>query len=78
MTWLDKHKVNCAANHQEHVRKMETQVTVDMFKRSEKLYIMKYEYYAGNGDSKTFSTIKNFQQYNEVQKKQCIGICRNV
>jgi hypothetical protein len=46
-----------------------------MFKRSEELHGVKYEYYIGDGDSKIFSAITNSQPYDDlvVQKKECIS-----
>lgn len=48
---------------------------IEMFQRSEKLHGVKYANYVGDGDSKTFSSIKNVEPYENlvVQKKECIG-----
>lgn len=46
-------------SHQRSSGKMEVDSIIEMFKRSEKLYGMKDEYYMRDGDAKTISAIKN-------------------
>lgn len=54
---------------------MEADSVVEMFWRSIENYGVKYEYYIGDGDTKTFSNITNSQPYQdlEVKKKECVG-----
>lgn len=54
---------------------MEVDVVVEMFKRSIEFHNVKYAFYMGDGDFKTFSAISNSQPYNDfdVVKKECIG-----
>ena len=48
---------------------------VEMFKRSEELHGVRYKYYIGDGDSKTYTRIVKAIPYPgcEVCKKECIG-----
>jgi len=55
---------------------MEVGAIVEMFKRSmEKLSVM-YKFYIGDGDSKTFTGVKNAKPYGDnvqIYKKECVG-----
>ncbi|XP_036138809.1 uncharacterized protein LOC118644394 [Monomorium pharaonis] len=55
---------------------MEVDAILDMFKRFEDEYGVKYKYYIGDGDSKTFKTILDEKPYGEgfqVIKKKYVG-----
>lgn len=76
MDWLENHVDECQANHEGSSGKMEVDAILDMFKRSEDKYGVKYKYYIGDGDSKTFKTILDEKPYGEgfqVIKKECVG-----
>lgn len=53
---------------------MECVAVVEMFQRSEEQNGVKYEYYVGDGDSKTYTSIQKSKLYNdlEVKKKESI------
>ena len=73
--WLEDHESECLANHEGSSGKMEVDGMVEMFKRSEELHGVRYKYYIGNGDSKTYTGIVKAIPYPgcEVCKKECIG-----
>ncbi|KAJ8936817.1 hypothetical protein NQ318_015284 [Aromia moschata] len=55
---------------------MEVDSILDMFKRSEEIFGVKYYNYIGDGDSKTFKAILDAAPYGEelvVKKSECIG-----
>lgn len=57
---------------------MEVDAAVDMFERSENLHNVKYIYYVGNGDSKTFKGIFRLKVFNfcvEVEELR-VAHCR--
>jgi len=55
--WVENHANECQANHEGSSGKMEVDAIVEMFARSEELHGVKYHYYVGDGDSKTFKGI---------------------
>lgn len=73
--WKEDHQPDCTANHSGSSGKMEVDAILEMFKRSETLHDVKYANYIGDGDSKTYSAIKNADPYENlvVKKKECIG-----
>ena len=73
--WKEVHQPDCTANHSGSVGKMEVDAIPEMIKRSETLHDVKYANYIGDGDSKTYSAIKNAEPYENlvVKKKECIG-----
>ncbi|EFN78928.1 hypothetical protein EAI_07972, partial [Harpegnathos saltator] len=52
----------------------EVDAVVEMFRRSETLYDVKYASYVGDGDSKTYKGIIDAKPYDDfnVAKKECI------
>lgn len=78
--WFSEHEASCSMNHSGSAGKMEPDAILTMFQRSELLYGVKYQYYIGDGDSKTFSTISNAKPYNdvEVKKKNALAMYKNV
>ncbi|XP_071568778.1 uncharacterized protein [Temnothorax nylanderi] len=73
--WAESHSDNCQSNHEGSAGKMEVDSVVEMFSRSEALHGLKYKYYIGDGDSKTFKGILDAEPYENftVVKKECIG-----
>jgi len=76
--WHEEHIRNneCDSNHDGPAGNMEVGAIVEMFKRSmEKLSVM-YKFYIGDGDSKTFTGVKNAKPYGDnvqIYKKECVG-----
>lgn len=73
---LDKHKNVCQRNHTGSAGKMEVDGMVRIFKRSEKERGMKYVKYIGDGDTKTFLSIKNCEPYGSnvsIEKIECVA-----
>jgi len=71
----EDHKSECMANHKGSVGKMEVDGVLDMFKRSEELYGVKYTKYIGDGDSKTHKNLIDNKPYGgnpEVEKLKCV------
>lgn len=54
---------------------MEVDAVKEMFARSEEQLGVKYVNYIGDGDTKTFKAILDFDPYSNVtvQKKECVG-----
>ena len=74
--WLENHETECQKNHEGAAGKMEVDAVIEMFSRSEETYEVKYKYYIGDGDTKTFKEILDKKPYGkmfEVHKKECIG-----
>ena len=74
--WLNGHEEECRINHEGSAGKMEVDAIIEMFQRSDELYGVKYKYYVGDGDSKTFKSILDKHPYGEefqVLKKECVG-----
>lgn len=73
--WHEQHSEQCLANHSGSSGKMEVDAIVEMFKRSETLYGVRYGNYVGDGDSKTYKGIVSSKPYENfiVTKKECIG-----
>jgi len=73
--WYEDHKQDCNANHEGSAGKMEVDGVVEMFQRSEEKDGVKYAYYIGDGDTKTFKTLLDTKCYGDnfiVKKKECI------
>lgn len=73
--WYSTHKDECNANHEGGAGKMEVDGVIEMFKRSEENYNVKYANYIGDGDMKTFRTLINAFPYGnefEVKKLECV------
>ncbi|KAL7287162.1 hypothetical protein TKK_0018596 [Trichogramma kaykai] len=75
--WNQKHieKNECNATHEGAAGNIESGAVLSMFKRSIDLHKVRYAYYIGDGDSKTYSTVVNAKPYEkfEVHKKECVG-----
>ncbi|XP_039302928.1 uncharacterized protein LOC120357167 [Solenopsis invicta] len=74
--WKKEHGDNCHLNHQGSAGKMEVDAVVEMFKKSEEQYNVRYINYIGDGDSKTYKGIVESKPYGEnvqIRKKECIG-----
>lgn len=73
--WYHMHKENCSANHEGSAGKMEVDGVCEMFVRSPEKFGVRYGYYIGDGDSKTFKMLLNVMPYGEdftVKKKECV------
>ena len=73
--WYEKHKGNCDANHEGSSGKMEVSGIVKMFMRSLEKYAVRYGFYIGDGDSKTFKMLLETFPYGEnvtVKKLECV------
>ena len=57
--WYEKHKANCSENHEGSAGKMEVQGVVKMFLRSLEKYAVRYGFYIGDDNSKTFKMLLN-------------------
>lgn len=73
--WKEAHEEHCSANHQGSAGKMEVDAISAMFSRSVELLGIKYKYYIGDGDTKTFKAIQDLHPYDDlvVKKKECVG-----
>lgn len=58
-SWLENHQEHCAVNYTGSSGIIEPNSAVEMFQRSSENYGVKYEYYIDDGDTKTFSSIRN-------------------
>jgi len=73
--WYDEHKPHCTANHESSAGKMEVDGVLEMFQRSVELHNVYYKYYIGDGDTKTFKSLKDAEPYDEVlpvEKMKCV------
>lgn len=61
--WLENHANECHANHKGSSGKMEVDSVIEMFSRSEELHGLKYRYYVGDGDNKTFKGILDSEPF---------------
>ena len=74
--WSERHQEVCSANHSGSSGKMEVDGIVEIFKRSEEMYGIKYDYYVGDGDSKVYKSVCDAKSYGEnftIEKKECVG-----
>jgi len=73
--WYEDHKEECQANHEGSAGKMEVDGVIEIFQKSEADYGVKYAYYIGDGDTKTFKNLVDSAPYGEnfiVKKKECV------
>ena len=73
--WLEQHEPHCLLNFEGSAGNMEVQGITRIFKRSEEKHGMKYHYYVGDGDTKTFQHLLQESPYEDVvvEKKECVG-----
>ena len=73
-TWKANH-TQCSANFRGSAPAMEPEGALRMFKRSEMLHKLRYTELYGDGDSKSYSQVKDVykEQDIEVVKQECIG-----
>lgn len=70
----NKKEHECSADHEGSAGKMEVNGIQEIFQRSLELHGIKYSYYIGDGDSKTFNGILLADPYDTpVIKKECVG-----
>lgn len=69
-----EHAENCDINYEGSNGGMEVQGVLEIFKRSIDLHRVKYAYYIGDGDSKTFTNLLSSNPYVDfvVQKLECV------
>ncbi|XP_018360535.1 PREDICTED: uncharacterized protein LOC108759544 [Trachymyrmex cornetzi] len=72
--WKENHTEECTVNHDGSAGKTEIDTVKEMFNRSWVLLEIKYAYYIGDGDSKTFKALLDNNLYgNNLQvKKKCV------
>ena len=76
--YVNEHWPECKANHDGSSGKMEPMGTIQMFERSIEERGVKYLYFIGDGDSKTFKQIQEDKPYGEdctVKKKRMCWTC---
>ena len=77
-TWKEKHKANCCINHEGSASSMENEGAVEIFRRSVETRSLVYSTYVGDGDSGSFSSVKDacFEKYGDIYtitKEECVG-----
>lgn len=73
--WYETHQETCSANHTGSAGKMEVDAVIEMFRRSLENLGVRFLYYVGDGDSKTYKGVVEAAPYGEteVTKKECVG-----
>lgn len=74
--WYEEHLPKCASNHKGSAGSMECNGLLDIFKRSEETYGVKYVHYIGDGDSKSYKTLLDALPYGQqiiIKKIECVG-----
>ena len=72
----NKHADSCGANYLGSSGGMEVAGALEIFRRSEPLYGVRYVNYLGDGDSKAFLSVREAKVYGdnvEIHKLECIG-----
>lgn len=75
--WFTEHceAGNCTRDHDGSAGLIEVEGVEEMFRRSVEQYGVMYEYYVGDGDSKTFKRLEESEPYGEavkIKKKACV------
>lgn len=73
--WYQVHKRQCSANHSGSAGKMEVDGVCEMFLQSVEKFAVRYGFYIGDGDTKTFKMLLNTKPYGEdciVKKLECV------
>ena len=68
-----KKEHKCSINHEDSAPKMEQSGVEGIFARSITKNKLRYTEYYGDGDTKSFSAVKDFYEGVTVLKKECIG-----
>ncbi|CAG5121444.1 unnamed protein product [Candidula unifasciata] len=75
--WKLSHAQNCDKNHSGSAGSMEPTGALEMFRRSEQLYGLRYASFLGDGDSKSYTSVANAEPpvYTDVDiaKLECCG-----
>jgi len=74
LDWKTTHK--CQANHEKSSGAMESVGALALFQRSIEKHNLRYVGYIGDGDSSSFTEVKNAEPYGPsilIEKKECIG-----
>jgi hypothetical protein len=76
LEWFAHHEPTCPLNHQGSAQSMEAAGAVILFQRSERLHNLRYKYFIGDGDSKSYAKVVAAQPYGpnfNILKKECVG-----
>ena len=78
MIWKENHYPHCNVNHEDSAARMESDGTIEIFQRSIDTRKLIYSTYVGDGDSGSFSVVKNacLEKYGElymITKEECVG-----
>ena len=65
--WYETHKEICSANHEGNAGKMEVDALIEMFRRSLENLEVRFLYYVGYADSKTYTGIIKAAPYGETE-----------
>ncbi|XP_032681223.1 uncharacterized protein LOC116848822 isoform X2 [Odontomachus brunneus] len=76
--WKESHEEVCSANYQGSSGKREVDAMKEMFARSKELLGVQYEFYIGDGDTKTFKALQDLNPYDDitVKKKNVLDTCK--
>ena len=72
--WSETHKETCSANHERSAGKMEFDAVIEIFRCSLENLGVRFLYYIGDGESKTYTGIIKAVPYEETEvtkKKMC-------
>lgn len=74
--WRNNHAKVCTKNHSGSASKMEVDGMVRIFKRSVAEKGVRYKFYIGDGDTKTFLQLSKSLPYGndlQIEKVECVG-----
>ncbi len=72
----NEHEANCGANYTGSSGGMEVEGVINIFKRSQQQYNVRYKNYLGDGDVKAYSSVVDAMPYGKdfvIEKMECIG-----
>ncbi len=76
LEFYENHYPECPVNHTGSSGAMEAEGSLVMYERSVDKHKLRYTTYVGDGDSKSYTKVKNAQPYGPdvtIEKKECIG-----
>ena len=72
--WAKSHEKRCMINHTGSSESMETEGTINIFKRSKERRCLQYTVFVGDGDSSCYGKVKAALEGDyDVQKEECVG-----
>jgi len=77
--WKESHEEVYCANHKGSAGKMEVDAMKEMFAHSKELLGVQYEFYIGDGDTKTFKALQDLNPYDDItvkKKKNVLATCK--